>query len=350
MTVVNWLPFHELKALAESLVLKRVWKRFQAVTLTVQGRTVEDIADVLNCSVRAVYAWVADYNRGGPDALLEGRHTGRKPKFDPKDWPRLKQRIDDGPQPGDNCCAFHCHDIQRILAAEFDLIVSVATVNRILHRYNYSSLVPRPKHEKTDAEVQDIYKEVVIDQIDATREAHPDKEIHVHFEDEARLGTQGTVTRIWGETGTRASVIRQNGRIWIYVILAVCLATGNMVMMTSDRMNTEVINGFLERFSQSLPPHVHAVLIWDGAGFHRSQQVVTPANVTLILLPPYSPELNPVENLWHYLRSHKWSNQRYRDKAHLRETATKSVQDVGLDQKSVRRICNAPYITERPAA
>ena len=56
MTVVNWLPFHELKALAESLIRKRVWKRFQAVTLTVQGRTVDDIADVLNCPLRAVYA------------------------------------------------------------------------------------------------------------------------------------------------------------------------------------------------------------------------------------------------------------------------------------------------------
>ena len=47
---------------------------------------------------------------------------------------------------------------------------------------------------------------------------------------------------------------------------------------------------------------MHAVLIWDGAGFHTGEDVVVPSNVSLIQLPPYSPELNPVENLWHYLR------------------------------------------------
>ena len=52
-----------------------------------------------------------------------------------------------------------------------------------------------------------------------------------------------------------------------------------------------------------LPAGVHAVLIWDGAGFHTSGDLVVPSNVSLILLPPYSPELNPVENLWHYLRA-----------------------------------------------
>ena len=49
---------------------------------------------------------------------------------------------------------------------------------------------------------------------------------------------------------------------------------------------------------------MHAVLIWDGAGFHTGEDVVVPSNVSLIQLPPYSPELNPVENLWHYFQMH----------------------------------------------
>jgi len=54
------------------------------------------------------------------------------------------------------------------------------------------------------------------------------------------------------------------------------------------------------------------VLIWDGAGFHTGKDLVVPGNVSLLRLPPYSPELNPVENLWHYLRSHHWSVLGYR--------------------------------------
>ena len=69
-----------------------------------------------------------------------------------------------------------------------------------------------------------------------------------------------------------------------------------------------------------------------------------PGNVSLILLPPYSPELNPVENLWHYLRSHHWSNRAYRDYAGLQEEAVRSLNAVCRDTETVKTICNAPYI------
>jgi len=58
----------------------------------------------------------------------------------------------------------------------------------------------------------------------------------------------------------------------------------------------------------------HAVLIWDGAGFHISHKLRVPDNITLLQLPPYSLELNPMENLGHYLKSHYWSNRAYGDK------------------------------------
>ena len=63
------------------------------------------------------------------------------------------------------------------------------------------------------------------------------------------------------------------------------------------KLNTEVVNLFLEQFSRELPAGVHAVLIWDGASFHTSAELKVPSNVSLIQLSPYSPELNPVENL-----------------------------------------------------
>ena len=69
-----------------------------------------------------------------------------------------------------------------------------------------------------------------------------------------------------------------------------------------------------------------------------------PANISLIQLPPYSPELNPVENLWHYLRSHHWSNRTYRDYDDLESEAARSLGVVCLDVERVKSICNAPYV------
>ena len=74
-----------------------------------------------------------------------------------------------------------------------------------------------------------------------------------------------------------------------------------------------MINSFLELFSKTIAKGEHAVMIWDGAGFHTSKSLKVPENVSLIQLPAYSPELNPIENLWHYLKSHFWSNRAYDD-------------------------------------
>ena len=82
------------------------------------------------------------------------------------------------------------------------------------------------------------------------------------------------------------------------------------------------MNLFLEQFSGELPAGVHAVLLWDGAGYPTSADLKIPRNVSLIQLLPYSPELNPVENLWHYLRSDYWSLRVYRDYEALEEAAS----------------------------
>jgi transposase len=111
-------------------------------------------------------------------------------------------------------------------------------------------------------------------------------------------------------------------------------------------LNTEVLNLFLEQFARELPRGVHAVLIWDGAGYHTSGDLVIPGNVSLIQLPPYSPELNPVENLWHYLRAHHWSNREYEGYEGLQREAVRSLRAVS-DAEKLKNICNTDYVKQR---
>jgi hypothetical protein len=94
--------------------------------------------------------------------------------------------------------------------------------------------------------------------------------------------------------------VRQTQYDYLWVIAAACPATGAAAGIIMPHLDTDVINPFLGEFSRQLAPDVQAVLIWDGAGFHTSRSLEVPSNVTLLGLPPYSPELNPVENLWHY--------------------------------------------------
>ncbi len=89
----------------------------------------------------------------------------------------------------------------------------------------------------------------------------------------------------------------------------VCLQTGRAEGLLSPRLNTDVANVFLREFSATLSAAERAVLLWGGAGYHVSRRLCVPENVTPLRLSAYSSELNTVENLWHYLKSHYWSNR-----------------------------------------
>jgi transposase len=336
----------QLQGLTRALTRKRVWRRARAVVLAKQGRTARDIADALGCSLKAVTNWVAQYNAGGIEALHDRPRSGRPPLLDPVEYPRLRQRLADPPRPEDGACALRGVDIRRILEQEFGVLMSLQAVYDLLHRLGYSDLMPRPQHEDANPEVQAFFKEIVPEQIDAIAERHPDREVRVYFEDEARFGTQGTITRVWARRGSRPRAVRQNGREWLYVLMAVGVGTGAASALLMPELNAAVVNLFLEQFSGELPARVHAVLIWDGAGYHASKDLVVPSNVSLIQLPPYSPELNPVENLWHYLRSHHWSNREYEGYEGLKEEAVRSILAVS-DAKTLKSVCNADYVQRR---
>ena len=85
-------------------------------------------------------------------------------------------------------------------------------------------------------------------------------------------------------------------------------------------------------------------MLWDGAGFHTSKQLRVPENVTPIQLPAYSPELNPIENLWHFLKSHYWSNRAHDDYEALETAAIEAWHHAVLDPELMKTICAAPYL------
>ena len=347
MFVADHQTLEQLHDLVQAIPQKRLRRRVQTVVLAKQGWTAQDIADALGCSLKAVKNWVAQYNRGGIQALHERPRSGRPLRLDPQEYPRLKQRLEDPPRPEDGVCTLRGRDVQRILEQEFGVLMSLQAVYDLLARFGYSSLVPRPQHEDANPEVQEFFKEIVVEQIDALAGQHPDRELRGYFEDEARFGTQGTITRVWAPKGSRPRAVRQNGREWLYVLMAVCLSTGSASALIMPELNTGVLNLFLEQFARELPKGVHAVLIWDGAGYHTSGDLVVPENVSLIQLPPYSPELNPVENLWHYLRAHHWSNREYEGYSGLESEAVRSLRVVCDDAENLKSICNADYVQRR---
>jgi transposase len=124
----------------------------------------------------------------------------------------------------------------------------------------------------------------------------------------------------------------------------VCPQTGQTSGLVAPSLNAATVNTFLREFSKELSPEVHAVLIWDQAGFHTAGSICVPENITIIGLPPYSPQLNPVERLWQYLRHHYWANRVYQNYDALRHAAVNAWQHVCLDPTTIKSVCRTAYV------
>ena len=137
----------------------------------------------------------------------------------------------------------------------------------------------------------------------------------------ARVGQQGTLTRIWAKRGTRPRIRRDRRFTWAklakgsgrrsllewpaegYLFGAICPARGTGAALVMPVVSIDAMNQHLAEISKCVSISAIALLILDGAGWHGSPQLILPKNIVLMPLPSYAPELNSVEKIWDYLRS-----------------------------------------------
>lgn len=143
----------------------------------------------------------------------------------------------------------------------------------------------------------------------ATAAAHPDKQVALWFMDEARVGQKGRTAHRWWVRGQRAPGIADKRFESAYLFAAVRPATGEDFALVLPRVSTAAMSRFLADFAAALPEDHYAVMVLDRAGWHRAKALQVPVSITLVPLPAYSPDLNPVERVWLYLRERYFSHR-----------------------------------------
>ena len=115
--------------------------------------------------------------------------------------------------------------------------------------------------------------------------------IEVWFQDEARVGQQGSLTYIWAPIGSCPLMVRDNRHDSAYLFGAICPARAVGAAIIMPAANAEAMTEHLSEISTRVAPGAHAVLICDGAGWHQTGgRLIVPDNITLLPLPPYAPE------------------------------------------------------------
>ena len=106
---------------------------------------------------------------------------------------------------------------------------------------------------------------------------------------------------------SRAIVGKQLIREYVYVYTAICPENGESLSLIMPFANTESMNIFLSEFSNKYKDY-RIILSMDRAGWHKSKELLKPENIRFLFIPPYSPELNPVEHIWDYIREKFFNN------------------------------------------
>jgi hypothetical protein len=174
---------------------------------------------------------------------------------------------------------------------------------------------------------------------------HPEAaRVELWFEDEARIGQKGRVTQVWYQKGQRPRAVREQRFASAHLFGAVCPARDTGIALVLPEANTAAMNLLLAELARALPAEAHAVLVLDRAGWHVAGDLTVPANLTLVHLPPKSPELNPVEKVWQHLRDRWLSHRVLPDYAAILDAACQAWNALIAEPGRLRSLTSFPWL------
>jgi len=135
--------------------------------------------------------------------------------------------------------------------------------------------------------------------------------VDIWFGDESRVGQKGIQRKLWARRGTRPRVFKQQGFQSTQIFGAVCPSLNRSAALVLPHCNKEGMELFLKEMSFNVPKGRHAAFVLDCAGWHDNLEI--PSNITIVHLPPYSPELNPTEQVWEFIKDKWLSNRCFED-------------------------------------
>ena len=163
------------------------------------------------------------------------------------------------------------------------------------------------------------------------------EDIEIWFQDETRSGQQGSISRTWFDRGKRPRMVRQQQFLSAYIFGAVCPEKDKAVGFISPVCNKEAMQIHLDLIAKDVDGH--AIIILDRAGWHLAKSLIMPKNITFLLLPAYSPELNPKENFWQRIKTDSLSNRVFDSVEQIIDACQQAWLDFTNVKDNVRNLC-----------
>lgn len=303
------------------------------------GQTLAQVADECGCSTSTVSVYLKTVREQGLDALLEINPGGR-----PEGWRKgipVEVSEEFARKLGANEFTT-MEDARRWLFKEHGIDAHYNKVWYWAKKLGGVVLKPRPSHSRKNPGDAEEFKTRLGSKFKALGLPQGTR-AKVWVMDEARFGLHTMIRRVWGTRGKRPVVEAQTRYEWDYLYGSLDVTTGEAHFCQIDKVNLECDRLYLENLAASDPEAVH-VLIRDQAGFHlRDGDVRLPNNVRIIDLPPYSPELNPCEQLWDLIKE-QLGNRVFESIDQLREAMIEPLSRWWDDAGRVLSLVGRPWM------
>jgi len=278
----------------------RVALRAQMVSLSARGFSAPEIAQIHDCAEATVYKWIGRFDEEGPDGLYDREREGRSRKIDEEAEEELKRLLETAPpEEGENASRWTAPRLARHLEEKLGIEVHPETVRRALRRLGFSWTRPRRRLPPTDGEEYQKRMTKVTKAI-----AEVGTETTVLFEDETEVKRFPPLRRMWQPVGQQRAVDvpSENEDFAFYGVVDVL--EGQAFVERYPKEISEHTISFLESVLGRTTGRV--LLIWDQARWHTSGRVTDwiekQDRLEALLLPPRSPETNPIEDLWREMK------------------------------------------------
>ena len=280
--------------------------RIRAVKRVQQGQSPEKVIATLGFSRACIYNWIARYRAGGWDALRSGKHTGRPKKLSGRQiaWIHKTIRDKDPLQLKFPFALWTRSIVTRLIRNQFGLKVSESSAGRLLSQMGFSCQKPLYRAYQQNPKAVEYWKKAVFPQI---KKRAKKLGATTYFEDESGIRSDFHAGTTWAPKG-KTPVVKVTGARFSTNMVAAISTRGHMrFMVNQGSVTADVLCDFLKRLMHNAQQPIF--LIWDGHPTHKSKKVREciesyEGKLEVYLLPSYSPELNPTEQVWRSVKNH----------------------------------------------
>ena len=167
--------------------------------------------------------------------------------------------------------------------------------------------------------------------------------MEIWFQDEHRIGQQGSLTRIWARKGKRPRAPRQQQFISAYIFGAVCPEKDKGGAVIMPQANTASMQAHIDEIDQQVEKGKHAIIVLDKAGWHTSKNLRIPKNISLVPLPPYSPELNPQEQVGRQMKHNDLANRNFNNYKDIIEACSQAWLKIVSTPGTIHSLCSRAW-------